>query len=352
MTIRIRFEFTRYPHWGNQSGFTQLARHLDAKRYEAYLHGASDNDDDLPLPIPPVRRWLRRWVQRSGMAWYKLSDLAAELQALPGCLTNRFQIIHFLDAEHSAQYLPRLVKASRFCRTRTVATFHQPPDLLDRLVNRDALNWIDHVTVVSPSQLPFFSDFLPDDRLHVLFHGIDTAFFHPPAARNLGHRICCVTAGHWLRDWTAMHQVAAILRDEQDISFHIITNRPTGLDHLPNVFHYRDVSDAAMAELYRRADVLFLPLLDATANNTLLEGIASGLPVVASALPAVKAYLPGSEGILVGGNEPEGFAAALRRLQFDTNLRMEMAAQARARAEQLSWTNVATQYAALYDKIL
>ena len=46
--------------------------------------------------------------------------------------------------------------------------------------------------------------------------------------------------------------------------------------------------------LYQGADLLLLPLIDATANNTLLEGLACGLPVLASDLTGVRDYAPDS----------------------------------------------------------
>lgn len=299
MAIRIRFEHTRYPHLGEHSGFPQLIRYLDPNRYRSEVHGASDNDDDLPRYLWPMRPWLRRCVQRRGMAWYKLSDLTAEVRALPGCLTNRYDLIHFLDAEHSAQYLPRILKQLRASATRTIATFHQPPEVLEEVIRTNHLCWFDHVTLVAPSQLRFFRPHVAPDRLHLLLHGVDATFFHPRPRRNLTRSIRCITVGHWMRDWSAINQVVQALRDQHDIAFDVVTNRATDLDGLPNVTIHRDIGDAALAERYKSADVLFLPLIQSTANNTLLEGIASGLPVVVSDLEAVRAPMcPGLKGFL------------------------------------------------------
>src|SRR5689334_8778566 len=154
--IKVRMLYTKYPHWGRYAGFTQLIDYLDPSRTAVRAHGASDNDDDLPLPSDRLREWLKRKVQRSGMAWYKLSDLAAELETFPGCLTNGTNVVHFADAEHSGQYLPAWIRGARISRTRTVATFHQPPELLDGLVNKDLVSRFDHVTLMSPTQLPYF----------------------------------------------------------------------------------------------------------------------------------------------------------------------------------------------------
>jgi glycosyltransferase involved in cell wall biosynthesis len=110
------------------------------------------------------------------------------------------------------------------------------------------------------------------------------------------------------------------------------------------------IEDAALAGLYRAADVLFLPLIESTANNALLEGIASGLPAVVTDLAAVRAYLPGHEGVLVSGNRPEGFIDALTWLAGDADARVKMGQRARARAQALAWPHQVRQYETLYQE--
>ena len=103
-----------------------------------------------------------------------------------------------------------------------------------------------------------------------------------------------------------------------------------------------------LAELYRDADALFLPLLDSTANNTLLEGIASGLPVVATDLASIRAYVRGDASLLVQDDDIDGYVAALSLLHVDRDQRDARGLAARARAEMLAWPVVAAQHAALY----
>ncbi len=353
MPIRIRFLHTRYPHWCSRSGFTQIVRYLDGRRFRSVLDGASDSDDDLPVWLSPVRSRLRAMIRRGGMPWYKLSDLMAELRALPGSVGGRYHIVHFLDGEHSGQYLPRLLRRMRLSRPRTVASFHQPQHLQRTLINPDVACWFDHVTVLSPSQVPFFLEFLPPNRVHLLPHGIDIDFFHlPSVSRANGRRIRCITVGHWLRDWDALRRIAETFRTDRDVSFDVVTGGDTGLEGLPNVTHHRSIPDATLAELYRRADVLLLPLTECTANNALLEGIASGLPVVSSDLPGVRFYLSGSESLLASPGDVEGLVGALRKLQSEPELRLEMGRCARIRAEELAWSEVVNGFAELYEAIV
>jgi len=348
----VRALYTRYSHWGRYSGVTQLVRYLDPTRYRVHLDGASDSDADLPLPHAGLRQRLRARVQHR-MAWYKLSDLAAELRALPGCLMNRTDVVHFLDAEHSAQYLPQWLRRSGVSRTRTVATFHQPPELLAQLTDRTLVERLDCVTTVSPPQAEYFAQFLPASRIRVTLHGIDTDFFRPDGngRESTPPRFRCITVGHWLRDWATLHRVAQLLASCRDIEFAIVTDRETGLEGLANVVRHRNVDDTTLLALYRQSDVLLLPVTQATANNALLEGIATGLPVVTSDIPAMRAYLRGDEGILVKDNVPGDIADALLHLMRHPDARRAMGRQARTRAEQLSWRNVVPQWETVYDAV-
>jgi len=283
------------------------------------------------------------------MPWYKLSDLNAEILALASCLAGRTDIVHFLDGEHCPQFLPRMLRLARLSKIRTVVTFHQPPRVAQELVNVDLLRWFDQIVVVSPSQLPFFLRYVPEDKVRVILHGVDTKFFCPLDSRRELSGFHCITVGHWLREWNVLREIAGKL---PEMTFDVVTDRETGLGGVANIRIHRSVDDIALADLYRRADALLLPLIDSTANNALLEGIASGLPVVTTDLPALRAYLPRSCGLFVPLNAVDGFVAALRSLQQEISLREALSKRARARASELSWPRLTQEYEALYRKVL
>jgi glycosyltransferase involved in cell wall biosynthesis/Tfp pilus assembly protein PilF len=352
LLMRIRFEHTLYPQIGRRSGYNQFVRYLDPQRYSVELHGSPDSDanDKLPICLNPFRPWLRSWVTRhGGMPWYKLVDFSAEIAALDQCRAGHVEIIHFLEGEHCGQFLPRALERAKLPAIRSVATFHQPPEWESKVVNPDLLRWFDAILLVSPSQLTFFKRFVPEHRLHVILHGVDTDFFRPTATLKKSNGIRCITTGHWLRDWDTFRLVASAC---PDITFDVVTAAETSFGNLNNVNIQNGISDDTLAELYRSADILFLPLIESTANNTLLEGIASGLPVVTTDFESVRAYLPNDEGILLSAGCPERYIDALQRLQHNIGLREEMGRRARARAEYLAWPQVARRFEIFYEEIL
>jgi glycosyltransferase involved in cell wall biosynthesis len=352
MVKRIYVIRTRYAHWGAHSGINQFIRYIDQSRYQVAVRQVSDGDDDFPIKYSAVRSPLRRWVQRKGMAWYKLSDLTAEVKVLGRCLRNGVDVVHYLDGEHSAQYLPRLLKRAGKGRIKLVATFHQPAEILDSLVIKDVISKLDQIIVVSPDQAAYFEPILGPDRFRVILHGVDTDYFRP-ANKPIRERVFkCITAGHYLRDFEAVRRVAEKLIDYRDIEFHIVTSKTTGLEGLANVILHRNVDDATLLDLYQGANALFLPLLGSTANNALLEGIACGLPVISTLMPSIKTYVPGREAILIEKNDSEELAQAILHLFEDRDAATRMAGHARKRAEELSWQNIAPQYEAVYSSVM
>lgn len=349
--IHARAFYTRYPHWGAYTGFQQVCRHLDPATVRLSLRAVSDSDEDWPIPPNPLNDRLRLRVQARGMAWYKLSDLAAEIAALPAALTNAVDIVHFLDAEHTGQYLPRWIKRWRGSRVKTVGTFHQPPEILPGLVDRDAVSMLDLVLVVSPTQEAFFHQCVPANRVRTMLHGVDTAFFRPrPVDGPITTRSVfkCITVGHWMRDWAAVRAVAEALSSDAGIELHIVTNRDTGLDGMANVKVHQNVGDERLRQLYQEADALFLPLTNSTANNSLLEGMACGLPVVSTRLQSVIAYVGDGPAALVEGNDRDELLNILLALRHDEARRRRMGRAGRARAEALAWPRVALELEGLY----
>jgi glycosyltransferase involved in cell wall biosynthesis len=352
---------TRYRHWGQFTGTTKFIPFADPARVTITAHPAAPDDSTLPLlgPKGAARRLgdrVRARLRAGGMAWYTINDLRAELRMLRRAALGRADVVHLVNGEHSAQFLPGLLRRAPGRTPRVVATYHQPPALLDGLLDRRAVARLDHVVLMSSDQGDWFRALLPADCVEVIPHGVDTEFFIPAAgARAEDGRLRCVTVGHWLRDWGAMRGVAERLASTPGVEFHVVTARRTGLEGLANVVRHRDLGDEALRDLYRGADVLLLPLTAATANNALLEGMACGLPVVSSDLPAVRAYVGDDAAALAPAGPPDAaadaLADALLRLRADPAARRAAGARARARAETLAWPVVARAYVDLYTRL-
>jgi glycosyltransferase involved in cell wall biosynthesis len=122
--------------------------------------------------------------------------------------------------------------------------------------------------------------------------------------------------------------------------------RDLGLDRVVRFLGW--TPRAELPARYRTADLFVMPSRDEGMPNSVLEAMASGLPVVATAVPGnEELVLPGVNGVLVPPGDPERLAAALERLLADPDLRRRMGAESRAMAIQRDWDRVAAAYLAL-----
>lgn len=113
-------------------------------------------------------------------------------------------------------------------------------------------------------------------------------------------------------------------------------------------------SREGVPELFRAFDVFALSSKVEGISNTVLEAMATGLPVVATRVGGNDELVDeGETGALVPASDPEALADALRRYVDDSELRAAHGRAARARAEKVFGLDaMVAQYAALYEDVL
>jgi polysaccharide biosynthesis protein PslF len=115
---------------------------------------------------------------------------------------------------------------------------------------------------------------------------------------------------------------------------------------------YRKSSN--LPALIQSASVVVLPY-DSTQQVTsgvLVDAIACGRPVVATAFPHAVELLGTGAGIVVGHDDPDAMATALRQVLTQPRLAGSMAAEARRLAPEMAWPVVARAYMSLADGLL
>jgi glycosyltransferase involved in cell wall biosynthesis len=107
------------------------------------------------------------------------------------------------------------------------------------------------------------------------------------------------------------------------------------------------VSDSEFLELLQQADMLVHPSLAEGGCNVVYEALACGLPVIVSSNGS-SAVRHNREGIVVPPGDAEALRVAIERLCHEPELRIQMGAAGRLRAEALSWDNYLTNLAGIY----
>ncbi|MGI9556776.1 MAG: lysylphosphatidylglycerol synthase domain-containing protein [Solirubrobacterales bacterium] len=111
------------------------------------------------------------------------------------------------------------------------------------------------------------------------------------------------------------------------------------------------------SELWRQlwtADVLSAPSLTGESFGMVLtEAFAAGTPVIASEIAGYSEVVSdGRDGILIPPADPQRLAEELQRLHYERPLLQELSRNARQKAHEYAWPNVAAQVEAVYERAL
>jgi sugar transferase (PEP-CTERM/EpsH1 system associated) len=108
-----------------------------------------------------------------------------------------------------------------------------------------------------------------------------------------------------------------------------------------------------VAEIYRCLDIFVLPSLREGVSNTLLEAMASGLPVIATAVGGnPELVVDDVSGFLIEPSSPQGLAAKLQKYVADAGLRSRHGNASRERAVALfGLETMVDSHVALYDSL-
>lgn len=115
----------------------------------------------------------------------------------------------------------------------------------------------------------------------------------------------------------------------------------------------RFVDDAEIPAIFRRADLVVLPYLDAEHSGVLYTGLAFGKPMVLSAVGGFPEVAETGAARLVPPGDTPALASALAELVEDESGRAELAAAAtRAAAGPFSWDEAARRTLDLYRELI
>lgn len=326
---------TRMKHHSYHSGYDRLSDYVPCDKFNSGWVAKS-------LDMIPGRLWGQ--LLRSSN-FYLVSELKREMDLQIRTFFERESIFHFLYGENDFRRFHQRGKSKLF------VTFHFPPRKYGQYFAKPPnLKRVNAVIVVGCNQIDYFSRWVPKEKILFIPHGIDTEYYVPVENEKRGHRILFV--GTHLRNFDVLRRV--IERIEKlsiDLFFTIVTSKENWkmFQGLKNIGLLSEVTEAQLLQYYQSHALLFLPLVDGTANNTLLEAAACGLPIMTTDVGAVRDYLDDESAILYRSSRIDELVTILMDVLRDEKKMKELGIRARSKILTFDWAKVAATVNKTYE---
>lgn len=198
----------------------------------------------------------------------------------------------------------------------------------------------------------------PEQRIEVIPNGVDTDCFHPSPAAPDGFEILCVARliprkgiADLIRAVAALPPVARLSLIGDGTEGESLKLLAAGLGISERVRFLGSLPHNELPAHYRAAHVFALPSTNEGMSNTVLEAMASGLPLVLTDTGGTAELLEaGANGFVAPMGDPAGLARALLRYLEDPELARAHGARSRQKAESMRWKQSADAYLRLFER--
>lgn len=329
-----------------------LAEQLRAEGYDVQL-----------IPIDPAfPRWFK-WLRRVPY----VRTVINQCLYLPGLIRlRRSDIVHASSASYWSFLLAPLpaLLTGRIFRKPVLLNYHsgEAEDHLGHwgMLIHPWLKLVDEIVVPSDYLRRVFTSY--GYRARVIHNTIDTERFRYRVRAPLRPRFLSIRNFEWYYGVEQTILAFALLKSRYpDATLSIVGagSQETDLRRLCQTLDIRDIyflgaiKPAEMPSVHDHADIFLNSSLIDNQPLSILEAMASGLPIVSTGVGDIANMLEdGVTGMIVPERDPAAMATAAELFLEQPDRARSMAARAYERLDRYSWSRVRSQWSALYDDMM
>lgn len=239
-----------------------------------------------------------------------------------------------------------------------VSTIHLPVALWPEEYRR-AVSRLTSVIVYFTSEMERIGSMMKRPNVKFVHDGVDTDYFTPAPSRPPSPpRI--LYGGVYLRNEAMLvRMVKRLTEKNSEVRFDLLVpkhrrNSPALaplLEH-PAVTWHAGLNDEQLRALYQSAYLLLLPMNDSGANTSIVEALATGLPVATTDVGGIRDYGGGTLYPIVANNDDNAMIELVEQYLSKPGWRDEVGRKSRLFAEEtLSWKLVAQKHMQAYREL-
>jgi len=343
--LKAFFVQHRSPHHAENSGYNRILN---------YYPNTETIDGKSKIPYKITKLIASFNSQKSGL--YNTASVHKEFTLFKKLKASKEEqnLVHYLNGERDIRHV--ISKNNWFKNTRFSATFHKPPKVLDwRVSDIKYVKHLDGAVAVGENQVDYLKEKFKIKNVAYIPHGINTQFFTPEITLRKPNRLLFV--GQHLRDFEALNYCLPRIAEKiKNLSVHVVVHPAYQKKVIAHncISVFSDLADDALKKQYQEASLLFLPMLDSTACNSILESLACGLPIVTTDVGGNSKYLENTKSLLLPESDFDALIDETILLLNNESKIKELSLLARTKAMSYDWQLITKQmqefHVSLFEK--